>query len=80
MSYDFCVTQPGYLPEHEKYAVAPTAVPTIEAARAAARDFCDDRYAYYGRYHADANALPESGGVVGPLPDGCVIIVQVTAS
>lgn len=77
MPYIVCVNMPGCLPEQD-----PRAVATLEEARAAAND---ELYRGEGEaadalqwqpFYGAADALPESGGVIGPLPDGYVIDVQ----
>lgn len=78
--YTICENQPGYLPEQGPYAVA-----TIDEAREIAHDTLyrweDDHAGDDARieplYDA-AKALPVSGGVIGPLPDGCIIDVRPT--
>lgn len=52
------------------------AVATLEEARDAIRKFMEDRFTYGRRYFPDADALIDSGGTVGPLPDGTVIEVK----
>jgi hypothetical protein len=72
MPYIICVNQPGCLPEQEPYAVA-----TIEGARQAVFSEAEDAL---GVGDLDAvrmcREITESGGVVGPLPDGYVIDVR----
>lgn len=84
MPYVICVNLPGCLPER-----GPTAVATIEEARDVV---CDEVHIAFDQpgYDADhaedpdlhgaaldaANALPDTGGVIGPLPNGYVIDVQ----
>lgn len=74
MPFTICVNRPGYLPEE-----SPRAVETIEEARSAASDhiigtpmLADDE-SHLLRWAAK---LPESGGLIGPLPDGYVIEVS----
>lgn len=77
MPYIICVNQPGCLPESD-----PTAVATLEDARTSAveeidrsaRDVLPDDE--YDRLSRSAFYLPESGGVIGPLPDGYAIDVR----
>jgi hypothetical protein len=78
MPYIITVNQPGYLPEAD-----PTAVATIEEARDLAREELDtsavnslDVLDREDDFRANIDELPESGGVIGPLPDGYVIDVQ----
>lgn len=71
---------------HSFYVPAATrrAVATLEEARAAVRAFCEDnphRRLWGDRdWHTFATIrtmlIPESGGTVGPLPDGTVIEVR----
>lgn len=76
MPYIIVVNQPGCLPEQDPYAVA-----TIEEAREHLKCELPGTYEWltdddYAAMMEDVAALPESGGVVGPLPDGYVIEVQ----
>lgn len=77
MPYVITTRQPWYHADGEFAGdtIDRRAVATLEEAHAAIRNFCDETFAYYGRYHADANAIPEAGGTVGPLPDGTIIEV-----
>lgn len=86
MPYIICVNQPGCLPEAD-----PTAVATIEEAREAATQECTVSEARFPGtaesggwgdpkvwtpFEDAARELPESGGTIGPLPDGYVIDVR----
>lgn len=86
MPYIIVVNQPGYLPDQDPYAVA-----DIEDARASAANEVDwslerlheERGAFeglnaYERAGVEAADLPDTGGVIGPLPDGYVIDVRKT--
>lgn len=81
MPYIIIVNRPGFLPEQEPYAVA-----TLEEARGAAQDELSrsplwddpnsDEEARYKELSAEVQSLSESGGVIGPLPDGYVVEVR----
>lgn len=77
MPYIITVNQPGYLPES-----SPTAVATIDEAIQHAHDLADPDNAFSegddwpAFMQAISNLPAESGGVIGPLPDGYVIDVQ----
>jgi hypothetical protein len=67
----------------DKYAVTSRrAVATLADARAAANDAIyrgegeSDHAHHWQPFYVDADALPEHGGRVGPLPDGTVIEVE----
>jgi hypothetical protein len=74
MPYTICVNQPGYLPEADPYAVA-----TFEDAREAVDAELSrsnvEGLMDFAALNAEVAALPESGGTIGPLPDGYVIDV-----
>lgn len=77
MPYVVCINRPGCLPEAD-----PTAVETIDEAREVAQDAvrmssqdAPDGEGY-GSSFEQAYTLPETGGVIGPMPDGYVIDVQ----
>jgi hypothetical protein len=70
MPYIICVNRPGYMPEAD-----PVAVITLEEARAAAWALVFDSKSQHID-GSEVDALPESGGTIGPLPDGYVIEVQ----
>ena len=53
-----------------------TAVATLDEARTAAYFACDAAKPYEDPFKDAACDLPESGGSVGPLPDGTVIEVR----
>lgn len=86
MPYTVCINRPGFLPEQDPQAVA-----TIEEACAYVEGELDaplydqfDKVSDIERVHAHVlnelqatvrHALGETGGVIGPLPDGYVIDV-----
>jgi hypothetical protein len=53
-----------------------TAVATLDEARSHAGALCDHWNADYQPFEREARRLPESGGTIGPLPDGTVIEVR----
>jgi hypothetical protein len=58
---------------------ARTAVATLDEARTVAYRAVNDRTEFVGSrcgFFAAADVIPESGGTVGPLPDGTVIEVR----
>lgn len=72
MPYIIVVNMPGCLPEQEPIAKA-----TLAEARESAADeinerpWVDDQATMDELYDA-AGSLPETGGIVGPLPDGYI--------
>jgi hypothetical protein len=91
MPYIICVNQRTYLPTEPGAAPMwrddergdPVAVATIEEARETAREelVSMERTTLAEAARAtelgeDIRTLPESGGVIGPLPDGYVVDVQ----
>lgn len=79
MPYIICVNRPGCPPEQDPYAVA-----TLDDAReAAATEYIESWTAHADRSVPASNPglnacydLPETGGVIGPMPDGYVIDVR----
>jgi hypothetical protein len=78
MPYIVTTKRPGYRPSRIGYlddmrVVSRRAVATLEDARAAAQEACSGPD-FMGPL--EASLISESGGTVGPLPDGTVIEVE----
>ncbi len=82
MPYTFLVYQPAL-----RAGAVPRAVDTLARARSEALEHIVDSYDPYDPHHrseigiwqhfeVDAQRIPESGGALGPLPDGYVIEVR----